>query len=114
MVLVKMLEQSITHLHNSGIFSWIGEWHFAVADTLWSTLSFQADKNALINIDCTSLIEKAQSRLQGYYDPKDFHIELANNNNEIIIRLELKLLTEAQRQALSVNTNLKEPVYDAL
>jgi len=67
----------------------------------------------LINTDCTLLIEKARSRLKGYYDSKDFHIELINNNIEIIIRLELKLLTETERHAFSVNTNLKEFVYDA-
>ena len=114
MVLVKMLEQGITHLHNSAIFSWIAEWHFVVTDTLHSTLSFSdSDENAFKNTDWTLLIEKARNRLKGYYNSKDFYVELVNNNNEIIIRLELKLLTETESHSFGANTNLKEFVYDA-
>jgi hypothetical protein len=113
MVLVKMLEQGITHLHSSGTFSWIAEWNFVITDNLYSTLSFNADENAFTNMDWPLLIEKARNRLKGYYDSKDFSLELVNNHNEIIISLELKLLTETEKHAFNVNTNLKEFVYDA-
>ncbi|WP_165759092.1 histidine kinase [Niastella yeongjuensis] len=115
MVLVKMLEQSITELHNSCNCSWIGDWTFTITtNTLFSTLSFSdADGNALTDIDWALLIENTRSRLRGDYDSTDFRVGLVNIDNRIVIRFALKLSTETKEPAFSANNNLKEPVYDA-
>lgn len=115
MVLVKMLEQSITQLHYSCNFSWIGKWDCSIeSDTLFSTLCFcDADENALINIDWRLLIENTRSRLSGCYDSTDFHVGLVHSDNVIVIRLALRLLAETKEPAFYPNYNLKESVYDA-
>ena len=105
MVLVKMLEQVITHLYNAEIFSCIVKLDLVAENNmLFSTFSFShEDEDALLNINWESFITNTQNRLTAYYAPSDFAIELIKHRSEIFMKLQLKLSEHTEDKRLIPN-----------
>ena len=114
MVLVKMLEQVITHLYSAGIFSCFVKLNLVAENNmLYSTFSFRhEDENGLLNINWESFITNTRNRLTAYYAPSDFTIKLVKNRNEIIMKLQLKLSEHTEDKKLIPNN--EETAYDNL
>ena len=105
MVLVKMLERIITYLYNAEIISCFAQLNLVAENNmLFSTFTFShEDENTLLNINWESFITNTRNRLNAYYAPSDFNIELIKHRNEIIIGLQLKLLKYAGEKAFISN-----------
>jgi hypothetical protein len=107
MVLVKMLEQAITHLYRAGLFSCIVKLNLVAENNmLFSTLNFRhEDENALLNINWESFILNTRNRLTAYYAPSDFTVDLIKQRKEIIMKLRLKLSEHAEDKKWIPNNN---------
>jgi len=114
MVLVKMLEQAITHLYRAGLFSCFVRLNLVEENnTLFSTLSFRHEAGkALCNINWESFITNTRNRLTAHYAPSDFAIELTKYRSEIIVKLQLELSEHGEDKKLIPNN--KETAYGDL
>jgi two-component system LytT family sensor kinase len=93
MVIVKLLEESITLLYKAGILSCLVSLQITVVNYLLSLkLSFiDLDENSSSIVKWPLLINNTQNRLSEYYSTTDYQIELVKEKKETIISLNLRL-----------------------
>lgn len=95
MVLIKLLEECITLLHQTGA-SYLLNLHVMVAkNALYLNLSFRdLDEKSYSIIKWPLLFDKANNRLSEDYPATDYQIELAEGQKERAIKLNIKLASD--------------------
>jgi len=106
MLLVKTMEQIISHLYKAKIFSCSLQLQLVMEDDiLLSTFMLLGEtENALQDISWPLFITNIQNRLSNYYDSADFNVELKQHENKIIISLQLILSKYAHKMRSHSNT----------
>ncbi len=81
MVLVKMLEQVITHLYDAEIFSCFAQLKLIAENNVLSSTFIFSDVNetTLLKANWELIIAYTRNMLNNYYTPSDFNIELINH-----------------------------------
>jgi len=116
MILVKLLEQTITYLHSVRITTCFIELYLVVENsTLFTTLSFvDVDEDVLLKTNWLHFVESTRDKLRSYYTTTDFDIQLSGGNNEISISLILSLATTKEVQTVDSKINFGQNIYDSL
>jgi len=106
MVLVKTMEQIISHLYKAKIFSCLLQLQLVmVDDTLLSNFTLLGEtENILQDIPWPLFITNTQSRLSSYYSATDFNVELKQHENKIIFSIKLKLSKHFHETSSQLNT----------
>ncbi len=114
MVIVKLLEESISLLRNTQALSCLVSLHvMSVKNNLALDLSFiDLDEKAPTNLQWFLLIENTQNRLSEYYSKAAYQIELTEERNKTVIRLNLILTDNPKEINTGSNIKFNATAYD--
>jgi hypothetical protein len=114
MVIIKLLDESITLLHNSKLLYCHINLHIIVVNnTLSLNLSFiDLDEKSSSIIKWNLLIENTEGRLREYYSTPDYQIELKEENRKTIISLKIRLTGNAKETNVVSTITLNTATYD--
>lgn len=114
MVIVKLIEESITLLYNAETLSWLINLRIIVVNnTLSLHLSF-IDLNEKLSaiIKWNLLIDNTRNRLSEYYSATDYQIELTEEKIETVISLKIRLTSNTKETNVVSTTKLNAASYD--
>lgn len=114
MVIVKLLEESISLLRNTQALSWLVSLHvMSVNNNLALDLSFiDLDEKTPTNLQWFPLIENTQNRLSEYYSKAAYQIELTEERHKTVIRLNLILTDNRKETNTGSNIKFNATAYD--
>lgn len=114
MVIVKLIEETISLLHNAGPISCQMSLYIISVNNRFSLNLSVLDlhEKASTNVKWPLLIKNAQKRLDEYYSKADYQIELSEQKHETVIKLNLQLASNIKEMTADSNIKLNVTAYD--